>query len=164
MFRPSPDATMKKTYIKGGHMKNEKIKVLFVCVHNSFRSQIAEAILNHKYGDRFEAQSAGLKTTRIDPLAVEAMADWGLDISHSSVDDVSDFFNEGKSYSYIITVCDREAEKDCPLFPGVHQRINWKFEDPEAFEGSHEEKLKKALYLRDQIENKIDKFADVLGG
>ncbi len=142
---------------------NEKIKVLFVCVHNSFRSQIAESLLNHKYGDRFRAESAGLRTTQIDPLAIEVMKSYGLDISSNSVNNVSDFFNEGKEYSYIITVCDRDVEDDCPIFPGVHQRIIWKFEDPETYSGTTEEKLEKAADLRDRIEKKIDMFAEVLG-
>lgn len=144
-------------------MTNKKTRVLFVCVHNSFRSQIAETLLNHKYGDRFQAESAGLHTTRIDPLAIEVMRDHGLDISSGTVDNVSDFFNEGREYSYIITVCDRDVEEDCPIFPGVHQRINWKFEDPESYSGTHEEKRIKAADLRDRIEKKIDMFAEVLG-
>jgi arsenate reductase len=124
---------------------------------------MAEAILNHKYGGRFIAESAGLNKTNINPLAILAMKDYGLDIAGNSVDDVSDFFKEGRTYSYVITVCDRDAEKDCPLFPGVQQRINWRFEDPEAFTGTHEEKLRKAIDLRNQIEKKIDEFVDIIG-
>ena len=144
-------------------MLNKKNKVLFVCVHNSFRSQIAEAILNHKYGDLFIAESAGLNKTQINPLAIEAMKDYGLDISNNSVDDISDFYKEGRTYSYIITVCDRVAEKDCPIFPGVQQRINWIFQDPETFTGSYDEKLKKTIQLISMIEKKIDEFVDIIG-
>jgi len=136
-----------------------KHRVLFVCVHNSFRSQIAEAILNYKYGDIFEAESGGLTVKEINPLAIEVMKDYGIDISKNKANCVFDFFNEGRLYEYVITVCSKEAEKECPIFPGIRKRINWNLEDPEAFTGTEDEKYQKAIHLMSEIENRIDDFA-----
>lgn len=140
-------------------MENEKIRVLFVCVANSFRSQVAETILNHKYGDVFEAESAGFKTKTINPHAIEVMQEYGIDISNNSVDQVIDFYNQGRAYQYVITVCNRGEEEDCPIFPGVVTRLSWSdFGDPEKFAGSEEEIMDSARILRDEIEKKIDEF------
>lgn len=138
-------------------MENEKIRVLFVCVANSFRSQIAEAILNHKYGDEFEAESAGFKPKEINPLAIEIMKEYGVDISGNSVDMLFDFYKQGRKYDYVITVCSRGEEENCPIFPGQLTRFSWRdFEDPENYTGTDEEKLEKARKLRDDIEKRID--------
>ncbi len=144
---------------RGEMIMANKHRVLFVCVHNSFRSQIAEAIMNSKYGDIFTAESAGLTVKEINPLAIKVMKEYGIDISNNSVDSVFDFFKEGRLYSYVITVCSKEAENECPIFPGIRKRINWNLEDPEAFEGTDEEKYQKAMKLRNEIEKRIDDFA-----
>ena len=123
----------------------EKIRVLFVCVQNSFRSQIAESILNQKYGDQFIAESAGLTIGTINPLAIQVMKEIGIDISGNSIDSVFDFYKEGRLYRYVITVCDRESEKNCPVFPGVRERINWNIDDPAMFERSTDEKYQNAV-------------------
>lgn len=144
-------------------MENQKIRVLFVCVANSFRSQVAEAILNHKYGDSFEAESAGFKNKAINPLAIEVMQEYGIDISNNSVDKLMDFYNQGRIYQYVITVCNRGEEEDCPIFPGIVTRLSWgDFKDPENFTGSEEEKMNNARQLRDEIEKKIDEFANTV--
>lgn len=144
-------------------MENEKIRVLFVCVANSFRSQVAEAILNHKYGDKFEAESAGFKTKAINPLAIEVMKEYGIDISNNSVDRLMNFYNEGRKYQYVITVCNRGEEEDCPIFPGVVTRLSWSdFGDPDNFTGSEDEKKNKARKLRDDIEKRIDEFVNTV--
>jgi len=144
-------------------MENTKIKVLFVCVANSFRSQIAETFLNHKYGDRFVAQSAGFKTRAINPLAIEVMNERNIDISNNSVDKIMDFYKEGRSYEYVITVCNRGEEEDCPIFPGIVTRLSWgEFGDPENFTGSEEEKKQQARKLRDDIEKKVDEFVNTV--
>lgn len=144
-------------------MENTKIKVLFVCVANSFRSQIAETFLNHKYGDRFVAQSAGFKTRAINPLAIEVMNEKNIDISNNSVDKIMDFYKEGRSYEYVITVCNRGEEEDCPIFPGIVTRLSWgEFGDPENFTGSEEEKKEQARKLRDDIEKKVDEFVNTV--
>lgn len=144
-------------------MENEKIRVLFVCVANSFRSQVAEAILNHKYGDNFEAESAGFKTKAINPLAIEVMQEYGIDISNNIVDRLMDFYNEGRKYQYVITVCNRGEEEDCPIFPGVVTRLSWSdFDDPDNFTGSEDEKKNKARKLRDEIEKRINEFVNTV--
>lgn len=132
-----------------------KYKVLFVCVHNSARSQMAEAYLNKFGNDRFVAESAGLEPGVLNPLVVEVMKEEGFDISNNRTKSVFDLFKEGRFYSYVITVCDKEAAERCPVFPGVRQRINWSFGDPSKFEGSYEEKLNATRTVRDQIKNQI---------
>jgi arsenate reductase (thioredoxin) len=132
--------------------------VLFVCVYNSFRSQIAETFLNTEYGDLFFAESAGLMTKEINPLAIHVMSEIDLDISKNSSDSVFEFYKQGRLYQYVITVCSREAEEKCPMFPGIQRRLNWNLPDPEEFEGTTEEKLEKARQLRDQIRNRVRGF------
>jgi arsenate reductase len=136
-----------------------KRKILFVCVHNSARSQMAEALLNSMAPDRFIAESAGLTPGKLNPFAVDAMKEVGLDISNNSVDSVFDFFKAGKAFNFIITVCDAEAAERCPIFPGVEvKRIHWTFPDPSAAEGSDEEKLKAARSARDMIKAKLEEW------
>jgi arsenate reductase len=132
-----------------------KLKVLFVCVHNSARSQIAEAYLNKYGGDRFIAESAGLEPGILNPLIVEVMKEEGIDISKKTTNDVFEFYKKGKFYSYVIAVCDKEAAERCPIFPGIGAVINWSFKDPSKLEGSYEEKLEAARTIRDQIKNRI---------
>lgn len=144
-------------------MENKKIRVLFVCVANSFRSQVAEAILNNKYRDSFEAESAGFKIKEINPLAIKVMKEYGIDISNNSVDRLMDFYNEGRNYQYVITVCNRGEEEDCPIFPGLVTRLSWSdFGDPDNFTGTEEEKTNKANKLRDDIEKRIDEFVNTV--
>lgn len=144
-------------------MENNKIRVLFVCVYNSFRSQIAEAFLNHKYEDRFVAESAGYRMKDIDPLAIEVMREKGYDISKNSINKVFDYYKEGRAYQYVITVCNREAEGDCPIFPGIVTRLRWDdLDNPEEITGTYEEKLEKARLLRDDIEKRIDEFVKMV--
>lgn len=137
-------------------------RVLFVCVHNSGRSQMAEAFLNAMAGDRFKAESAGLSPTRIHPLVVEAMAEVGLDLSGSKADSVFEFFKEGRLYDYVITVCDEPEEKECPMFPGIARRLNWPFDNPEAFQGTHGERLAQVRRVRDEIRASLQKWLEEL--
>ena len=133
-----------------------KIKVLFVCVHNSARSQIAEAYLNSIAGNRFEAQSAGLEPGMLNPYAVRVMAEAGLDISHNKTKGVFDFFKRGAFFSYVITVCDGASAEKCPIFPGVTKRLHWSFYDPSTLQGSDEEKLEGTREIRDAIKAQIE--------
>ena len=96
--------------------KSERIRVLFVCVHNSARSQMAEAFLNHLAGDRFEAESAGLEPGDLNPLAVEVMREVGIDISGNQTKSVFQFYKENRLYKYVVAVCD-EAAQTCSIFP-----------------------------------------------
>ena len=139
-------------------MTNKK-RVLFVCVHNSARSQIAEALLNALAGDRFEAMSAGLEPGVLNPLAVEVMKEIGIDISQSQTKSAFDLFKKGELFSYVITVCDAASAEQCPLFPGLlTAQIHWSFADPSSFTGTHEEKLAQMRLVRDAIKAKIEEW------
>src|SRR5687768_3378716 len=126
-------------------------KVLFLCVHNSARSQMAEAYLKKYGGNDFIADSAGLEPGKLNPLAIEVMKEDGIDISNNATHGVFDYFKQGKIFQYVITVCKKEAAERCPIFPGMNEKINWSFQDPSKFTGSPEEKLVQTRKVRDQI-------------
>ena len=136
-----------------------KTRVLFVCIHNSARSQMAEAWLNTLYGDRFEAMSAGLEPGTLNPYAVRAMQEAGVDIAGAATKSVFDLYKAGKIYSYVITVCDPEAAERCPIFPGVTKRLHWGFPDPSQAQGSDAEKLAQTRAVRDAIRRQIEEWA-----
>jgi len=132
-----------------------KKRVLFVCIHNSARSQMAEAFLNQLAGDQFEAESAGIEPGTLNPVVVEVMREEGIDISANQTTGVQALINQGQAYDFIITVCDEASAERCPVFPGEGRRIHMGFEDPSAFTGSYEEKLKGTRQVRDQIKERI---------
>ena len=132
-----------------------KSKILFVCVHNSARSQMAEAFLNHHCPDDFIAESAGLVPGELNPLVVRSMAEIGIDISEKSTRGVIELFKAGRIFGHVITVCDQASGEKCPLFPGFAIRHHWSFEDPSILTGSDEEKLAGIRIIRDEIESKI---------
>jgi arsenate reductase len=133
-----------------------KANVLFVCIHNSARSQMAEAFLNRICGGEFEAHSAGLEPGNLNPIVVEAMREIGIDISGNKTKSVMDMFKSGKTFQYVITVCDETSAERCPIFPGVTKRLHWSFPDPSGFPGTHDEKLAKTREIRDTIKKKIE--------
>lgn len=133
-----------------------KRSVLFVCVHNSARSQMAEAFLNARCSDDFIAESAGLEPGELNPLAVEAMGEVGIDIAQKKTKAAPDLFKAGKHYSYVITVCDETSAQRCPIFPGGTRRVHWSFQDPAALKGSWEERLAQTRTIRDQIRTRIE--------
>lgn len=135
-----------------------KKKVLFICVHNSARSQMAAALLNKRCGNFFEAHSAGLEPGTLNPLAVEVLREVGTDISDNMTQAVFDVFKSGELFAYVITVCDESEAKGCPIFPGVTTRLHWSFPDPSKFTGSAEEKLERTRCVRDKIDNQIQRF------
>jgi arsenate reductase len=135
-----------------------KKKVLFICVHNSARSQMAAALLNKRCGDFFEAESAGLEPGKLNPLAVEVLGEVGIDISKNKTQAVFDVFKSGQLFAYVITVCDESEAEACPIFPGVTSRLHWSFSDPSKFTGTPEDKLKQTRGVRDQIDNQIRRF------
>ena len=137
-----------------------KKKVLFVCIHNSARSQMAEAFLNQMAPERFEAQSAGIEPGKLNPIVVAAMKEISIDISSKKTTAVTDLINERRTYDYIITVCDEASAERCPVFPGSGKRLHMGFPDPSAFKGSNEEKLKKTIEVRDQIKEKIRQWIE----
>ena len=135
-----------------------KKRVLFICVHNSARSQMAEAFLKQLAGDKFEVESAGLEPGTLNPLAVEAMKEAGIDISQNKTKSVFDFYKQGKQYDYVITVCDESQSGACPMFPGKGERLHWGFDDPSSFQGTPEERLEKTRVVRDKIRKKIEEW------
>jgi arsenate reductase len=137
-----------------------KKRVLFICIHNSARSQMAEAWLNQICGDEFEAQSAGLQPGTLNPLVVEAMAEVGIDISKKGTQAVFDVWKSGQLFTYVVTVCDETSAEKCPIFPGPATRLHWSFPDPSALSGTHAEKLTAVGRIRDQIRAKIEAWCD----
>jgi arsenate reductase (thioredoxin) len=137
-----------------------KDKVLFICIHNSARSQISEAFLKRYGGDYFEVESAGLEPGDLNPLAVEVMREVGIDISNNQTDSAFEFLKQGRRYNYLITVCDEASAERCPIFPGVLERIHWSFTDPSTLEGSKEEKLEKLRTIRDSIKERVIEFIE----
>jgi arsenate reductase len=133
-----------------------KKKVLFICVHNSARSQMAEAFLNRLGEERFEATSAGLEPTTINPLVVEAMQEIGYDLSNQKTKGVFSLYREGRLFDYVITVCKESVESKCPIFPGIVKRLQWEFDDPAQIEGTMEERLAGVRRIRDQIKAKVE--------
>jgi arsenate reductase len=133
-------------------------KVLFLCVHNSARSQMAEAYLKKFGGEKFHVESAGLEPGNLNPLAIEVMKEDGIDISQNPTNNVFEFFKEGRIFHYVVTVCDKEASDRCPIFPGLNKKINWSFDDPSKFGGSQEEKLASTRIVRDKIKNAVKDF------
>ncbi len=137
-----------------------KTRVLFVCVHNSARSQIAEAFLSSLAGEKFSASSAGLEPAPLNPLAVEVMKEAGIDISRNAAKSVFDLYKSGALFGYVIAVCDAEAAQRCPTFPGITRTLVWSFPDPASFTGSWEERLAKTRLLRDAIRVKVEEFIE----
>ena len=135
-----------------------KRKVLFICVHNSARSQMAAGLLNKRCGEFFEAHSAGLEPGTLNPLAVESLHEVGIDISKNKTQAVFDVFKSGELFAYVITVCDESEAAGCPIFPGVTNRLHWPFSDPSKFTGTIEEKLNETRRVRDNIDNQIRRF------
>jgi arsenate reductase len=137
-----------------------KTKVLFICVHNSARSQMAEAWLNLLCPDHFEAHSAGLEPGALNPLAVEAMREVGVDISGKKTQAVFDVFKSGQLFPYVITVCDETSAQKCPIFPGVTKRLHWSFPDPSALTGTYQLRLEGTRKIRDQIRARVELWCD----
>ncbi len=142
----------------------EKKKVLFMCIHNSARSQMAEAFLKQLASDKFEVESAGLEPGILNPIVVEAMKEIGIDISTNKTKEVFDLFKQGKHFVYVVTVCDEASAEKCPFFPSQREKRNWSFKDPSQFTGTDEEKLEKVREVRDAIKAKVIEFINKNGG
>jgi arsenate reductase len=136
-----------------GDGRSGKQRVLFLCTHNSARSQMAEGLLRALAGDRFEAHSAGTEATSIRPLAVRAMREIGVDISGQESKTLDRYLHE--SFNYVITVCD-DANEACSFFPGAQSRLHWSFEDPSKAKGKEEERLAVYRSVRDRICQRIE--------
>ncbi len=133
--------------------RRARTRVLFLCTHNSARSQMAEGLLRHLAGDRFEAASAGTEATGVRPEAIRAMAEIGADISHQESKTLDRFLD--KTFDYVITVCDA-ANETCPFFPGARKRLHWSLPDPSQATGSEEERLQVFRAVRDDLKEHIE--------
>ena len=132
-----------------------KERVLFICIHNSARSVMAEAFLNHFCPDFFQAESAGLEPGKLNPLVVEVMQEVGINVRDKKPRSAVDLFMSGRLFSTVITVCDTASAERCPDFIGVSQRLRWSFPDPATFQGARQERLEQTRQVRDLIAAKI---------
>lgn len=139
---------------------DNKIKVLFICIRNSGRSQIAEAYLKKFGGEKFEVESAGYNPGPIPSMIVKVMEEDGFDLSGAQSKSAWDLFREGRFYNYVITVCDRAHEEECPIFPKPFLQLNWPYPDPDSFTGSEEEKMEQVRELRDSIKARVEQFVE----
>lgn len=131
-----------------------KKRILFLCTHNSSRSQMAEAIINSLYSDRYQAYSAGTQPSTVNPFTIKVMSEIGIDLSNHRSKDVKEF--RGWSFNIVVTVCD-QARESCPFFPGAVSYIHQGFTDPSAEKGSFEDKMKIFRQVRDEIKDWIEK-------
>jgi len=129
-------------------------RVLFLCTHNSARSQMAEGLLRHLAGQRFEAHSAGTVATEVRPLAINAMSELGIDISKQTSKTLDRYVND--RFAYVITVCD-DANEACPYFPNAERRLHWSLADPSKATGSEAEQLAVYRKVRDDLRSKIER-------
>lgn len=136
----------------------QKLRVLILCTANSARSQMAEGLLRHLAGDRMEVFSAGTRATSVNPHAIRAMAERGIDISHHRSKHLNEFL--GQPFDYVITVCDAAAET-CPVFPGRSERIYWSLPDPAAVEGELA-KAEAFRRVRDELETRFKAWLETL--
>lgn len=139
-----------------------KTRVLFVCIHNSARSQMAEAFANAAGDGHVQAESAGITPGSLNRNVVQVMRELGFDISRNKTKDVFDFVKQGKLFHFVITVCDEAIAERCPIFPGVTKRLHWSFPDPSAFVGTQAEVLTQTRRVRDEIRNKVASWVETL--
>ena len=140
-------------------MSETQQTVLFVCIHNSARSQMAEAFVNARYGDRFRAYSAGLEAGRLNPAVVEVMHELGIDIAGNRTKSVADPEIRSRSYDIVVTVCDEASAEACPIVPARGARLHWSFADPSSFTGPPGERIARTREVRDAIAQQIEAWA-----
>lgn len=139
---------------------DERQRVIFVCTHNSARSQMAEGMLRAWAGDRFEVFSAGTEATRVRPEAIEVMREIGIDISGQTSKTLDPYL--GAEFSWLITVCD-QANESCPTIPGVEQRAHWSIDDPSGITGDDEVRLRAFRDARDRLRDRVHMFVLAAG-
>ena len=137
---------------------NQPRRILFVCIHNSGRSQMAEAFLNDLGSPEFVAESAGVEPRSINPDVVRVMQEVGYDLFGAQSDNIVDFFRQGRLYEQVIYVCERGTEQDCPVFPGVRQTLHWPYPDPAALAGDEAERLEALREIRDRIRERVEEW------
>ena len=133
-------------------------RILFICVQNTARSQIAEAFFKRACGAEFEVESAGLEPGTINPLAIATMKEVGIDISGNSTESVFDAFRSGRVFSHVVTVCDGASAERCPVFPGIVARIHWSIPDPATLTGTWQARLEAVRAIRQTISDQVDAF------
>ncbi len=141
--------------VRGGRGIEGMKRVLFVCIHNSARSQMAEAFLNALCPGECEAQSAGLEPGKLNPLVVAAMLEAGIDISGNRTKSVDEMLRGGTVFSHVVTVCDGASAERCPVFPGGGERLHWGFPDPSALTGTQGERMARVREIRDEIRGRV---------
>jgi arsenate reductase len=146
-----------RTARKDQRMAPDRISVLFVCTHNSARSQIAEALLTRYGGDAFEVHSAGTEVTRVNPYAIRVLAESGIDWAGRSKS-IGEFLD--RHFDYVVTVCDR-ARATCPVFPGSSNTLHWGLDDPSEVQGTDEEKLAAFRRTQTEIAGRLRPFVEV---
>jgi len=139
--------------------QDKRTRVLFICEHNSARSQMAEAYLNHLHGNAFKAESAGLMPTTIHPLVIAIMKEESIDISKQRSKSISSLIENSRTFDIVITVCDESKLHECPVFPGERTRIHWDIADPAAATGSPEEQLETIREIWNRIKTLITQFS-----
>ncbi len=144
-----------------GAMSEARSRVLFVCTHNSARSQMAEGLLRDMAGDRFEVHSAGTEATLVRPEAIAVMGELGIDLSGHESKTVDRYL--GERFDWVVTVCDR-ARETCPYFPGAENTAHWSFDDPADATGTPDERLPVFRRIRDEIADRVKSFLGANGG
>ena len=119
---------------------------------------MAEALLKKMAGDRFEAESAGLEPGTINPFAIEAMNQLGIDISKNKTQSVFDVVKSGRLFRYVVTVCDEANGERCPIFAGIAKRLHWSFPDPSSLQGTYEQRLSQTVAIRERIRKRIEEW------
>lgn len=136
----------------------DKTRIMFVCIHNSARSQMAEAFVRHYAADRFDVHSSGIEAGKLNPLVVQAMAEVGVSMDGHFAKGAQEYIDRKEVFEYVVTVCDESSAERCPMFPGKHVRMHWGFPDPSAIQGTDDEKLAGIRPIRDAIEKKVKEW------
>ena len=138
--------------------QDNRVRIMFVCIHNSARSQMCESFVRHYAGDRFDVHSSGIESGRLNPLVVQAMAEIGISMEGQFAKPAKDYIDRNETFDYVVTVCDESSAERCPMFPGKHTRLHWGFPDPSAIQGTDEEKLAGIRPIRDAIEKRVKQW------
>ena len=133
----------------------DKKRIMFVCIHNSARSQMCEAFVRYYAANRFDVHSSGIEKGKLNPLVVRAMGEIGITMEHHYAKPVKEYIDRKEMFDYVVTVCDESSAERCPIFPTKHTREHWGFPDPSALTGSDEEKLKEIRIIRDDIQKRV---------
>ena len=139
-----------------------KTKVLFICSHNTTRSQMAQALLSKYGGEDFEVLSAGVNAGVLNQMAVEVILESeNMDISSYTTNSVIEYFKQGLHFHYVITVCDEAKKEACPIFPGLDGVLHWNISSP-ACDGNYEEKKAKVIQSKDELKVNVLQFAELV--